>query len=140
MRFFHSWIDFQIKIRKMSKKKTLFVESLNKKSVTYKSCVSTYRRVCMKQNFDLGFSKKVLFFFTSFFSRKWPKFMENIDAFTMKIFKTSWFCIQSYVFWSTCTLGGSEKPHYIGLKLFPKNALFLFKCPFFVTKTLKCNV
>ena len=26
------------------------------------------------------------------------------------------------------------------LKLIPKNALFLLKCPFFSTKTLKCNL
>ena len=46
-RVFLTSVQFSDKIIEFVRTKTLFVKGLNSNSVTYKSCVSTYRTVCM---------------------------------------------------------------------------------------------
>ena len=89
-------------------------------------------------DFQFRPSKKVSFFAQSFFW-KWPKFAKILMLSVLQFFKSQDFACNHF-FLSIYNPGGSGKSHKIGLKRILKSVLFQLWCPFFVTKTLKCNV
>ena len=83
--------------------------------------------------------KSVVYFKHKFFAENAQNSLEK-SSFNYRIFFESLDFVFNHVFLLLNTLGGSEKPHNMGLKLIPKNPRSLQKCQFFVTKTLKCNI
>ena len=140
--FYISWFRAEnvLKLLKMSKKNyTSSKKRIWKICYIEKLCINIQNSLYV-MDFSLHPSKKSINLFWHQFLAEKARISEKMYRGSVWSFRKCWDFAFNYVFPLTLILVGQEKWYMTCLYPISKYYLFLFRCPLFVTKTLKCNL